>query len=144
MVSISVICAESEELAEDLKLVGDLTTLRRHRGERGAPPTVEEARAHVFSAEELEKLKAFAPIYGDPAQVHQQLTDLVVKLGADELIIVTSISDHALRRRSYELVAEVFGLGAKQPTAQAFTYRNGNGLVQSAVNDLHTQLVPVV
>ncbi len=31
--------------------------------------------------------------------------------GADEVIVVTITHDHAARRRSYELVAEAFGLG---------------------------------
>ena len=126
IVSVSVICAETDELAEGLKLAGDLTALRRQRGERGAPPTVEEARAYSFTPEELEKVRIFTPIYGNPASVHQQLTELVTRLDADELIIVTSIGDHALRRRSYELVAEVFGLGAKRLVEPPTPYRNGH------------------
>lgn len=126
IVSVSVICAETDELAEGLKLAGDLTALRRQRGERGAPPTVEEARAYPFTPEELEKVRIFTPLYGNPASVHQQLTELVTRLDADELIIVTSIGDHALRRRSYELVAEVFGLGAKRLVEPPTPYRNGH------------------
>ncbi|MFN8495595.1 MAG: LLM class flavin-dependent oxidoreductase [Caldilineaceae bacterium] len=126
LVSVAVICAETDELAEDLKLAADLTTLRRHKGERGAPPTVEEARAYPFTSEELEKIRIFTPIYGNPTRVHQQLTELVTRLGADELIIVTSIGDHALRRRSYELVAEVFGLGDKQGVSPSSAYINGH------------------
>ncbi len=133
LVSVSVICAETDEVAEGLKLAADLTTLRRHKGERGAPPTVEEARAYQFTPEELEKIRIFTPIYGNPSRVHQQLTELASRLGADELILVTSIGDHALRRRSYELVAEVFGLGDKQAVAQPTTYVNGHHQVHSPV-----------
>ena len=32
--------------------------------------------------------------------------------GADEVIVVTITYDHAARRRSYELIAEEFGLAA--------------------------------
>ena len=32
--------------------------------------------------------------------------------GADELIVVTITHDHAARRRSYELIADAFGLAA--------------------------------
>lgn len=108
--SVSVICAEQEDLAEALKLVHDLTTLRRQNGQRGAPPTIEEAQAYEFTAEDREKLRPFTPIYGSQAQVYGQLRELVHKLDADELILVTNIGDHALRRRSYELIAEAFGM----------------------------------
>ncbi len=110
LASVSVICAETDELAEGLKLAGDLTALRRINGERGAPPTIEEARAYTFTPEDQEKLRVFTTVYGSPARVQRELSDLAARLGADELTIVTSIADHALRRRSYELLAEVFEL----------------------------------
>jgi hypothetical protein len=81
----------------------------------------------------LEKIRLFTPLSGNPTRVHQQLTELVSRLDADELILVTSIGDHALRRRSYELVAEVFGLGDKQAVAQPATYVNGHHQVYSPV-----------
>jgi luciferase family oxidoreductase group 1 len=114
LASVAVICAESDEVAEGLKLASDVTTLRRQNGVRGNPPTVEEARAYDFTPEELEKIRMFAPIYGNPTKVHQELTELAAKLNADELIIVTNLSDHGLRRRSYELLAEVFDLRDSQ------------------------------
>lgn len=110
LASVAVICAEHQHEAEGLKLAGDLAALRRMSGQRGAPPTVEEARAYPFTPEEQEKLRVFRPVYGTPAQVQRELTELAARLEADELILVTTVSDHALRRRSYELVAEVFGL----------------------------------
>lgn len=110
LVSVSVICAESAELAEGLKLAHDLASVRRQKGERGAPPSVEEARAYQFNAEEQETLQKFAPIYGTPDKVHAELSELITRLDADEAIIVTNIADEALRRRSYELLAEVFAL----------------------------------
>ncbi|MFN8439467.1 MAG: LLM class flavin-dependent oxidoreductase [Caldilineaceae bacterium] len=141
---VSAICAETQEAAEELKLVSDLATVRRQKGERGAPPTVEEARAYSFSAEEVEKLRPFAPIYGDPAYVQQALTDLVTSLGADELMIVTNISDHAARRRSYELLADVFALPRESQTGVSAPYLNGQGSVQTHTNGWHAEPVAVV
>jgi luciferase family oxidoreductase group 1 len=115
LASVSVICAESQDVAEGLKLVGELSQLRRLKQERGPAPTVEEARAYQFTAEDQEKLSAFAPIYGTPEHVRRELQELAAKLDADELILVINMSDHALRRRSYELVAEVFGLAECMP-----------------------------
>lgn len=120
---VSAICAESQDAAEELKIVSDVATLRRQKGARGAPPTLAEARAYHFSAEEVEKLRPFAPIYGDPGHVHQALTNLVTSLGADELMIVTNIGDHAARRRSYELIAEAFALPHERGPKRS--YSNG-------------------
>lgn len=108
--SISVICAESDEVAEELKLVSDLAMVRRLKGERGAPPTADEARAYSFTVEEVEKLAAFAPVYGNPTRVRNELTEIATRLNVDEIIVVSNISEHVHRRRSYELVAQAFGL----------------------------------
>ena len=41
--------------------------------------------------------------------VRRGLEDLVGRTGADELMVTASIFDHAKRRRSFEIVAEVHG-----------------------------------
>jgi alkanesulfonate monooxygenase SsuD/methylene tetrahydromethanopterin reductase-like flavin-dependent oxidoreductase (luciferase family) len=50
-------------------------------------------------------------IIGSPAVVKKGLEELAVLYGADEVMIVTITYEHAARRRSYELIAEAFGLG---------------------------------
>jgi luciferase family oxidoreductase group 1 len=112
ILTVGVICAETEELAADLARASQLTALRRLNDERDGYrfASIEEGRAAVFSAEDEEKLRRFRPIVGTPAQIHAELTQLAAQLGADELMITTAVGDHELRRRSYELVAEVFGL----------------------------------
>jgi len=45
-----------------------------------------------------------------PAAVKRGIEELVELYGADEAMILTTTYDHALRRRSYELIAEVFRL----------------------------------
>jgi alkanesulfonate monooxygenase SsuD/methylene tetrahydromethanopterin reductase-like flavin-dependent oxidoreductase (luciferase family) len=42
--------------------------------------------------------------------VRERLAPLIAATKADELMITTMIHDHAARRRSYELLAETFGL----------------------------------
>jgi hypothetical protein len=44
---------------------------------------------------------------------------MVEATGADEVMITTMIYDHAARRRSYELLAEAFGLAAPGPDSIA-------------------------
>ena len=49
-------------------------------------------------------------IIGDPAAVKTGIEELATLYGADEVMIVSITYEHAARRRSYELIAEVFGL----------------------------------
>jgi luciferase family oxidoreductase group 1 len=111
IVTVAVICADTVELAESLTRAAQLTALRRLNGIKGSFASVEEAQAYQFTAEDLEKTRMFQPIAGTPDDVYRTLTELAATIGADELMITTNIGDHALRRRSYELIAEVFGLG---------------------------------
>jgi alkanesulfonate monooxygenase SsuD/methylene tetrahydromethanopterin reductase-like flavin-dependent oxidoreductase (luciferase family) len=50
-------------------------------------------------------------VLGDPDEVRRRLLDLAEHYAADELMIITITGDYASRQRSYELVAEAFGLG---------------------------------
>jgi alkanesulfonate monooxygenase SsuD/methylene tetrahydromethanopterin reductase-like flavin-dependent oxidoreductase (luciferase family) len=52
-----------------------------------------------------------------PESVRAGIEAVAAEYGADEVILVTITHDHAARRRSYELIADAFGLRA--PTAQA-------------------------
>ena len=49
---------------------------------------------------------------GDSARVTEQLGQLLERTGADELIVACAVHDHALRRRSYELLATLSGTAA--------------------------------
>ena len=46
-----------------------------------------------------------------------ELEEFRERTAADELMITTMVHDPADRIRSYELIAEAFGLGASQPLA---------------------------
>ncbi len=45
-------------------------------------------------------------IVGSPATVRAGIADLVARTGADELIVVSDVYDHAARLRSFELIAQ--------------------------------------
>ena len=56
---------------------------------------------------------------GSPETVKAGLEQVASDYGAEEVNAVTITFGHAARRRSYELIAEAFGLGAKrEPAAQ--------------------------
>ena len=49
-------------------------------------------------------------IVGSPQTVRTGIEEVASAYGAEEVIVVTITYDHAARRRSYELIAEAFGL----------------------------------
>src|SRR5476651_1760159 len=49
-------------------------------------------------------------IVGSPERVRRDIEALAAEYEADEVMIVTITYDHAARRRSYELVAQAFGI----------------------------------
>jgi alkanesulfonate monooxygenase SsuD/methylene tetrahydromethanopterin reductase-like flavin-dependent oxidoreductase (luciferase family) len=59
----------------------------------------------------LESMRRRA-IVGTAEQVREQLTQLAARHGFDELVVVTWTYDPAPRHRSYELLAQAFGLSA--------------------------------
>jgi alkanesulfonate monooxygenase SsuD/methylene tetrahydromethanopterin reductase-like flavin-dependent oxidoreductase (luciferase family) len=56
-------------------------------------------------------------VLGSPATVRAGLEKVAREYGAEEVMLVTITFDHGARRRSYELIAEAFGL--TQATAPA-------------------------
>jgi alkanesulfonate monooxygenase SsuD/methylene tetrahydromethanopterin reductase-like flavin-dependent oxidoreductase (luciferase family) len=81
------------------------------RGRLIAVPPVEQALRFLES--EGESVAGSRRISaGTPEQVRAELETLAHQYGADELIVVTITHDHGARRRSYELLADAFGLGA--------------------------------
>jgi alkanesulfonate monooxygenase SsuD/methylene tetrahydromethanopterin reductase-like flavin-dependent oxidoreductase (luciferase family) len=68
--------------------------------------------AHAYSDDEraiVERLRSKA-LVGTSEQVATSLTALAQRLELDELVINTWTFDPAARRRSYELLADAFGL----------------------------------
>ena len=115
---ISVLCAETEEDAKKLALPRNLWVLRLLRGQRGGPfPSMEEALSYPYTPEDYQLLQTIQvrSIAGTPDIVRQRIEALGEELGTDEFLVVTITHDHAARIRSYELLAEAFGLNAREP-----------------------------
>ena len=53
---------------------------------------------------------AFAPAFAPAFASASGIEAVAAEYGADEVMVVTITYDHAARRRSYELIAEAFGL----------------------------------
>jgi luciferase family oxidoreductase group 1 len=111
MIAANVLCADTEEHARYLAGSGALSMVRLRTGRPGPIPTPEEAAAYHFTPAEKEIVKAWqvGHVVGDPATVKAGLDDLVERTGADELMLSGMAHAPADRRRSLELVAEVWG-----------------------------------
>ncbi len=113
VVAVGVICAESEEKAEWIGSVYRAMGRRIRLGIRAPLPPPEEAIRELAegpnppSAPEGEWPRVFV---GAPQRVKSELQAMAAALGVDEIMAVSITHDHADRVRSYELLAEAFGL----------------------------------
>lgn len=111
LLATHVICAETDELAEELASSADLNLLRYlSRGQSQPLASVAEAKAYSYTAEDRVMIRHNRSrlTVGSPATVRASLTSLADAAGIDEIMITTMIHDHAARRRSYELLAAAF------------------------------------
>lgn len=115
ILTVSAVCAETEQRAAELARCVELMWIRIRRGERGPLPLPEEAAAYRYTALEEEQARAARATMtvGTPEQVKRGLLALVEEHRADELMIATQIGVAAERQRSYELIAEAFGLAVR-------------------------------
>jgi luciferase family oxidoreductase group 1 len=106
------ICADTDEEAMRLSYSMRMSFINLYRGRHSPVPTVE--RAEEFLLTEGVPIATIPEgrriLTGSPATLKPKLTALVEEYGADELFLVSIIHSHAARRRSYELLAEAFGL----------------------------------
>jgi len=120
LIAVSAICAETDEKARELAAPAELTMLRFRQGGRvGKLPSVAEAQAYPYTEEERLAIRMNAPrlTVGSPETVREKLLTLAGQGAADEIMVTTIMHDHQDRRRSYELLADAFGL--KTGNAQA-------------------------
>jgi luciferase family oxidoreductase group 1 len=112
ILALSVFCADTEEAAERMASSMLLSFALLRTGHPGRLPTPEEAMAHAYTPEE-EKIVAFFKkirIVGTPEKVRTRIQEIAMRSQADEVMIATHAYDPAARIRSYELVAQAFGL----------------------------------
>ena len=77
-----------------------------------SPEEAAAARVHADGARDREELARPAGAAAIPTEVRTKLEDLVDRYRVDELMLTTMVYGQADRLRSYELVAEAWGLSA--------------------------------
>jgi luciferase family oxidoreductase group 1 len=113
ILALGAVCAESDEQAERLISSARLFRRRIRQGDLRSIPTPEEAmhelgREPSTGHQEASEFPRY--VVGTPECVRDRLIDMASVLHADELMIVTVIHGHRERIRSYQLLAESFGL----------------------------------
>ena len=112
ILACAAVCADSDAEAERLASTIDLNFVRRRRGEYLPLASPEEAAAYPYSPAErgLIARNRARLFVGTKEKVLDALVAMVAATKADEVMVTTMLYDHAARRRSYELLAEAFGL----------------------------------
>ncbi|MDB5045412.1 MAG: Flavin dependent monooxygenase [Deinococcus sp.] len=112
IVAQSVVLAETDEEAARLALPLGLMFLRLIRGESAPFASVEEAEAYPYSPAERAQLEAMQRtgrvVAGSPHTVKARLDHVLRVTGAQELMIGSLMHRLEDRKRSYELLSELY------------------------------------
>ena len=108
--AIAVIPGSQE--ARQLQKCRELALLRLYTGRYGPFPSIEEADAFPYTARDLAIIQHTRgrTAAGTPDVVREELEARARAYGVDELVVVTITHDFKARVRSYELLADAFGL----------------------------------
>jgi luciferase family oxidoreductase group 1 len=110
-VAVWGLAADTEEEAVKLATSSRMAFTMLRRGRLIAVPPPETA-TRFLASEGGEIAMRRRTIVGTAAQVRAGIEEAAAEYGAGEVIVVTITYDHGARRRSYELIAEEFGLAA--------------------------------
>jgi luciferase family oxidoreductase group 1 len=109
MIGVNVVVAETDAEARRLFTSVQQSFANLIRGTRSQmPPPIDDIESYWTPAEKAhaQGMLAFA-VVGAPDTVQARLAEIIKQTGADELMVVSAIYDHAARLRSYEILAEV-------------------------------------
>ncbi len=111
MVGVNIIAAETDAEARRLATTKQMSSTDILRGSRGlSRPPIDDIESYWSPTEKAEVMRKQArSIVGSPETIRSGIDALVAETGADELIVVSDVYDHAARLRSFELIAEAAG-----------------------------------
>lgn len=108
ILTVTAICADTTERAEEIALSSLVWSIQRGKGEgHSGVPSIEDAKQYRLSEAEkdaLEKMKK-KMIIGNPDEVKNDLLDLHKRYKTDETMIVTITYAPEERIKSYQLIA---------------------------------------
>ena len=109
MLGINVIAAETDAEARRLFTTQQQSFINLRRGMPGLiPPPIDDIENYWTPTEKFGVERALAcSVVGDAQSVREGLLAFIERHQPDELMITANVFEHALRRRSYEMVAAI-------------------------------------
>ena len=106
-IGVNAIAADSDAEARRLATTQQMSFTNMVRGARGlSRPPIDDIESYWSPAEKAHAMKMLArSIVGSQDTVRAGLDALLAETGANELMIVSDVYDHAARLRSFELIA---------------------------------------
>ncbi|WP_417497942.1 LLM class flavin-dependent oxidoreductase [Maricaulis sp.] len=107
MVGVNIVAADSDEEARRLATTQQMSFTNLIRGTPGlSRPPIDDIDRYWSSAEKAHVTQMMiCSIHGGPETVKAGIEALVARTGADELIVVSDVYEHAARLRSFEIMA---------------------------------------
>lgn len=132
MIAVSVTAADTDERARELAAPQALSFLRLRQGRPGPLPSPEETASHPYTPLEQEIIQSRldGQVMGSPETVRRQMDALLERTAVDEVMVTTSVYEHADRLRSYDLLAGLYGL-ENTDASQDGASRNGVSQAES-------------
>jgi luciferase family oxidoreductase group 1 len=118
IVGVNIVAGDSDDKARRLATTQQMSFTNILRGARGlSQPPIDDIESYWTPMEKAQAMRMLArSIIGSPNTVRKGIAALVEETGADELIVVSDVYDHAERVRSIKLIAEAGDLSAEAPT----------------------------
>ncbi len=115
ILAVHALCAESDEDAKRLAMpvLYSLSLLQRGRSVVVLSPEEVEAHGWIPHPENIGPMGQLL-IVGDPRRVRAAIERVAAEATADEVMVMTLSHDPKVRLRSYELLADAFGLEAPE------------------------------
>ena len=115
MLCVSVVCAPTDEEAQYLSRSQAVSWALFTTGEQRKLMSPEEAHARVLTPQQQAVIDHQSSLWiiGSPTTVRDVIAEKAASSGADEVMVTTTIHSYALRRRSYELLADVFDIAPR-------------------------------
>jgi luciferase family oxidoreductase group 1 len=107
MIGVNIVAADTDAEARRLATTQQMSFADLFRGARGlSKPPIDDIDSYWSPRERAQAMNMLQrSIVGSPETVARGIDRIVAETGADELMIVSDVYDHALRLRSYELIA---------------------------------------
>ncbi len=117
LLSIQVVCAETEEKTNELRKFIDYIFVQLEKGNVNNFGDLDFIKNYSFQPFELEIIRRNSGriISGTTDFVKEQLIKLASDFNVDEIIVTTMAIDYEARRRSFELLAKTFELNKNFP-----------------------------